>query len=110
MVRLGKCYGNLMVDLRATNHKLRVRSARILRQLCGLDEAAARQCLADAGGELKAAILMARRGLSRDAAKALLGLVEARVTPPSRRPRQCQRDAGVTQRSRIVASYLVSGR
>ncbi|MBM4039978.1 MAG: N-acetylmuramic acid 6-phosphate etherase [Planctomycetes bacterium] len=72
MVRLGKCYGNLMVDLRATNNKLRVRSARILRQLCGLDEAAARQCLADAGGELKVAILMARRGLSRDAAKARL--------------------------------------
>ena len=46
MVRLGKCYGNLMVDLRATNHKLRLRSVRILRQLCGLGEQAARDCLA----------------------------------------------------------------
>lgn len=72
MVRLGKCYGNLMVDLRATNQKLRTRSERILRQLCGLDEAAARQCLAEAGGELKVAILMARRGLARDEAVALL--------------------------------------
>ncbi|HUT32375.1 MAG TPA: N-acetylmuramic acid 6-phosphate etherase [Planctomycetota bacterium] len=72
MVRLGKCYGNLMVDLRATNNKLRVRSVRILRQLCGLGEEAARQCLADAGGELKAALLMARRGVSRAEAAALL--------------------------------------
>ncbi len=72
MVRLGKCYGNLMVDLRATNNKLRVRSLRILRQLCGLDDAAARRCLADAGGELKAAILMARRGLGRAEATAIL--------------------------------------
>ncbi|HPD14938.1 MAG TPA: N-acetylmuramic acid 6-phosphate etherase [Planctomycetota bacterium] len=72
MVRLGKCYGNLMVDLRATNEKLRVRSVRILRQLCGLDDAAARRVLAEAGGGLKVAILMARRGLARDEAAALL--------------------------------------
>jgi len=72
MVRLGKCYGNLMVDLRATNAKLRARAARILRQLCGLDDAAARRTLAEAGGELKVAILMARLGLARDAAIALL--------------------------------------
>src|SRR5438067_13759215 len=41
MVRLGKVYGNLMVDLRATNEKLRVRTNRIVRQLTGLgrDEA-----------------------------------------------------------------------
>jgi len=72
MVRLGKCYGNLMVDLRATNEKLRARSVRILRQLCGLDDAAARRALAEAGGGLKVAILMARRGLARDQATALL--------------------------------------
>jgi N-acetylmuramic acid 6-phosphate etherase len=72
MVRLGKCYGNLMVDLKATNHKLRVRSVRILRQLCGLDDDAARRVLADAGGSLKVAILMARRGLGPADARALL--------------------------------------
>jgi len=72
MVRLGKCYGNLMVDLKATNHKLRLRSVRILRQLCGLDDAAARDVLARAEGELKTAILMARRGLSRAEAVASL--------------------------------------
>jgi len=72
MVRLGKCYGNLMVDLKATNHKLRVRSARILRELCGLDDEAARRVLAEAGGALKVAILMARRGIGREAAVARL--------------------------------------
>jgi len=72
MVRLGKCYGNLMVDLRATNAKLRVRSARILRQLCGLDDAAARAVLAEARGELKVAILMATRGVTRETASELL--------------------------------------
>jgi N-acetylmuramic acid 6-phosphate etherase len=72
MVRLGKCYGNLMVDLVVTNNKLRVRSVRILRELCGLDDAAARRCLDDAEGSLKVAILMARRGISRDEAVARL--------------------------------------
>ena len=72
MVRLGKCYGNLMVDLMATNNKLRVRSVRILRELCGLDDDAAQCCLADAGGKLKVAILMAKRGISRGEAIALL--------------------------------------
>src|SRR5256714_2183459 len=41
MVRLGKCYGNLMVDLRATNTKLRARTNRIVRTLTGLDPSAA---------------------------------------------------------------------
>jgi len=72
MVRLGKCYGNLMVDLRATNNKLRLRSVRILRQLCGLEEQAARDCLAEAGGELKVAILMARLRVGRAEAVARL--------------------------------------
>lgn len=72
MVRLGKCYGNLMVDLTCTNRKLRLRSIRILRQLCGLGEEEARRTLDAAGGKLKVAILMARRDLSRDAALARL--------------------------------------
>ncbi|RPJ50363.1 MAG: N-acetylmuramic acid 6-phosphate etherase, partial [Chloroflexi bacterium] len=41
MVRLGKTYGNWMVDLRATNQKLRSRARRIVAQVCGLDKAAA---------------------------------------------------------------------
>ena len=72
MVRLGKCYGNLMVDLVVTNQKLRLRSVRILRQLCGLSEEAACRVLAEAGGSLKAAILMAKRHIgAADAAELL---------------------------------------
>jgi len=72
MVRLGKCYGNLMVDLVATSSKLRVRSIRILRELCALDDEAAHRYLDEAGGVLKVAILMAKRRLTRDQAAALL--------------------------------------
>src|SRR5207244_1772978 len=45
MVRLGKTYGNLMVDLRATNEKLRLRTNRIVREATGLDRAAADELL-----------------------------------------------------------------
>jgi len=68
MVRMGKCYGNLMVDLQVTNHKLRLRSIRILGQLCGLDRDAAGDMLDAAGGSLKTAILMAKAGLTREEA------------------------------------------
>jgi len=68
MVRLGKCYGNLMVDLVCTNDKLRLRSVRILRQLCDIDEDTARDTLDAAGGRLKVAILIAFRGIGRDEA------------------------------------------
>ena len=72
MVRLGKCYGNLMVDLKVTNQKLRLRSVRMLRQLCGLDDHEASRTLDDAGGVLKVALVMARRHIGRDEARALL--------------------------------------
>src|SRR5207245_2094891 len=57
MVRLGKCFGNLMVDLRATNSKLRARTNRIVRQLTGLDTEAADALLKSCGGELKIALV-----------------------------------------------------
>ena len=43
MVRLGKTFGNLMVDLRATNEKLRHRTNRIVREATGLDRVAAKR-------------------------------------------------------------------
>jgi N-acetylmuramic acid 6-phosphate etherase len=58
MVRLGKCYGNLMVDLRATNSKLRARTNRIVRLLTGVDAAAADALLKECGGELKTALVV----------------------------------------------------
>lgn len=72
MVRLGKTYGNLMVDVKATNRKLIVRARRIVAHLTGVDEAAADDLLTAAAGEVKTAIVMHRRGVSADQARALL--------------------------------------
>jgi N-acetylmuramic acid 6-phosphate etherase len=68
MVKLGKTFGNLMVDVRATNEKLRARAVRIVAQAAGADEGAAAGALAAAEGDAKTAILMLLRGL--DAADA----------------------------------------
>src|SRR5919199_1219259 len=66
MIRLGKTYGNLMVDLRATNNKLRDRSERILMEVCGTSREDARRVLDAAGGRGKTAIVMQRPGPPRD--------------------------------------------
>jgi N-acetylmuramic acid 6-phosphate etherase len=58
MVRIGKTYGNLMVDLRATNTKLRDRSRRIVASLADMDEEAAQPLLDRANGELKTAVVL----------------------------------------------------
>lgn len=57
MVRLGKTYGDLMVDLRASNFKLTERSRRIVRTLTGLDDEAAQTLLDECDGEVKTAIV-----------------------------------------------------
>jgi N-acetylmuramic acid 6-phosphate etherase len=72
MIRLGKIYGNLMVDLRAWNDKLIDRSERILMETTGLDRGESRAVLDGAGGSVKTAIVMARRGVGREAAERLL--------------------------------------
>ncbi|HEX2189788.1 MAG TPA: N-acetylmuramic acid 6-phosphate etherase [Longimicrobiaceae bacterium] len=58
MIRLGKVYGNLMVDLRVTNQKLQGRSERILMEMLDLDRGEARGLLAAAGGSVKTAMVM----------------------------------------------------
>lgn len=58
MIRLGKTYGNLMVDVRASNEKLRARSRRIVALATGADDAEIEQALAAADGEVKTAILI----------------------------------------------------
>lgn len=72
MVQLGKCYENLMVDLRATNAKLRDRAIRIVCTVAAVDRTAAQRFLDAAGGQAKLACLMARRNLDAGAAQALL--------------------------------------
>ncbi|MBE3561617.1 MAG: N-acetylmuramic acid 6-phosphate etherase [Ktedonobacteraceae bacterium] len=69
MILLGKTYGNLMVDVRATNHKLRQRAINIVRQLTGLDEAQAEALLQAAGGETKTAIMMGRCHVTAETAR-----------------------------------------
>jgi N-acetylmuramic acid 6-phosphate etherase len=75
MIRLGKTYGNLMVDLRTSSAKLRDRAERIVMEVCAVDRLTARDVLAGAGGSAKLAIVMRRRGV--DAAEAARLLDEA---------------------------------
>ncbi len=72
MVRTGRVYQNLMVDLRATNDKLRDRAARIVAELTGLARDDCFALLDDAGGSVKHAVIMHRLDVSRDEAEGLL--------------------------------------
>ena len=79
MIRLGKTYGNLMVDLRASNAKLEDRSHRIVMETTGLAREAAAEVLERADGRVKTAIVMARRGVGRVEAEALLAAHAGRL-------------------------------
>ena len=72
MVRLGKTYGNLMVDLRATNSKLMIRSRRLVARLAEVSEEEAERLLGACDGELKTAVVSRVRGVSPDDARRLL--------------------------------------
>jgi N-acetylmuramic acid 6-phosphate etherase len=79
MVKLGKTFGNLMVDLQATNQKLEARSIRILQKLTGLTQSDAESRLASCGGELKTAIVCQCLGVTPDDARARLTEVDGRL-------------------------------
>ena len=82
MVRLGKVYGNLMVDLQVTAAKLQDRAERILMDLLSLEREAARSLLREANGHVKTALVMGRLGVDVAEARARLeaaGGVVARV-------------------------------
>ncbi|HEX3301583.1 MAG TPA: N-acetylmuramic acid 6-phosphate etherase [Thermomicrobiales bacterium] len=72
MIRLGKTFGNLMVDLRATNSKLRQRAIRIVQEATGLDPSQAADLLRRSGDEAKTAIVSARAGILPDEARSRL--------------------------------------
>jgi N-acetylmuramic acid 6-phosphate etherase len=72
MVRIGKCYENLMVDLRAGSQKLRARARRIFIELTGSDYEWADATLNDADGELKTALVMHFRNVGAERARELL--------------------------------------
>ncbi|MCL6625900.1 MAG: N-acetylmuramic acid 6-phosphate etherase [Alicyclobacillus shizuokensis] len=79
MVRLGKVYQNLMVDLRATNEKLVERSKRIIMLATGLEYVDAAKLLADAGGSVKTAIVMHEKHVPREQAEDLLAAAQGRL-------------------------------
>jgi N-acetylmuramic acid 6-phosphate etherase len=81
MIRLGKIYGNLMVDLRAWNDKLVDRSQRIVMETTGLDRGSAKRVIEAAEGSVKIAIVMARRGVAKDEAERLLAEHAGRLRP-----------------------------
>jgi len=72
MVQLGKVYENLMVDLRATNNKLRDRAARIVSTITGLGREESFAAVEKAGGHVKVAIVMVKRNIAADEARSLL--------------------------------------
>ncbi|MCG5218509.1 N-acetylmuramic acid 6-phosphate etherase [Streptosporangium sp. KLBMP 9127] len=74
MIKLGRTYGNQMIELSAMNSKLAHRAARMVSDITGADLAVARPAVEAAGWDVKAAILMVEQGLDADAARALLAL------------------------------------
>ncbi len=84
MIRIGKTFGNLMVDLRAMSAKLVDRGERIVMEVTGVGRPAARALIDGAGGSVRTAIVMQQRGFSREEADSALrdaGGVVRRVIP-----------------------------
>lgn len=79
MIRLGKTYGNLMVDLRSTNEKLRARAHRIVEMATGAPYAEAEAALTGAGGDVKTAILTILGRVGPHEAAALLAASDGRL-------------------------------
>lgn len=86
MIRSGRAYGNLMVDLMALSDKLRDRGERIVMETCGVPRTEARRVIEAAGGSVKVAIVMARLGVGAEDASRRLeragGLVRSVVGDP----------------------------
>ncbi|HEY2474858.1 MAG TPA: N-acetylmuramic acid 6-phosphate etherase [Candidatus Cybelea sp.] len=81
MIRLGKVYDNLMVDVVASNRKLHGRALRLIEQLARVDERRARELLAAAGGRVKVAVVMERRQVDAAHARALLERHDGALRP-----------------------------
>jgi N-acetylmuramic acid 6-phosphate etherase len=86
MIRSGRAYGNLMVDLMALSDKLRDRGERIVMEACGVDRPRAREAIVAASGNVKLAIVMVKAGVGKEAAERQLaaagGLVRRAVGYP----------------------------
>ena len=72
MIRLGHVYSNLMIDMPATNEKLRNRAVRMVELAAGVPRPAAAQAIRDAEGNVKVATVMAKKRVSAEEARTLL--------------------------------------
>jgi len=72
MIKIGKVYKNIMVDMIPSNAKLVNRALGQIMTLTGVDAATAEKALRESGNHVKTAVLMIKRGLSAEAAKQLL--------------------------------------
>jgi len=79
MIRIGKTYGNLMVDLQVRNEKLTDRGERIVMEVAGVERGAARTALAGAGGSVRTAIVMLRLDVNRAEAERRLAEAGGRL-------------------------------
>ena len=81
MIRLGKTYGNLMVDLQATNAKLVDRGQRIVMEVTGVSREEAQAAIVAAGGKVRTAIVMLRTGTGVEQAECLLAEHDYHLRP-----------------------------
>jgi N-acetylmuramic acid 6-phosphate etherase len=72
MIKMGRTYGNRMIELSAMNSKLAHRAARMVSDITGTEVSVARPVVEAAGWDVKTAILMIEQGLDADSARALL--------------------------------------
>ncbi len=79
MMKLGKTYGNRMVDVKVTNMKLAGRARGLISDITGVDDATAAYLLSDANNEVKTAIVMQQRGVTAGEARDLLARAGGRL-------------------------------
>jgi N-acetylmuramic acid 6-phosphate etherase len=79
-IRLGYVYGNLMVNVRPLNSKLLDRARRIVAKAAGVEYERAAELLEGAGGDVRTAIIMEKKGLPREAAEVLLAAAGGRIS------------------------------
>lgn len=79
MVQLGKTYGNLMVDVHASNDKLRERAVRMVRTITGVDRSRAVNALRESDDEVKVAVVVLHRGVDAATARTILETTGGRL-------------------------------
>ena len=110
MVRLGKTFENLMIDVRATNEKLVARTVRIVREATGVSEEEARAALEATGHNLRAALVLVLAGAPLEQAPEALETL-AQFPPSAKRPGDASgiRSASDALRARVDSPTVAEG-